>query len=96
MPITWEQGQKYGDRPAEGWMPSLLVQVSSSWLSWKFMVGSYQLIGTGGTVAGVGQYLKSKNEEIVVAIADPEGSGLYNKVGARSCIHPQQADNVSR
>jgi len=36
--------------------------------------------GTGGTVAGVGQYLKSKNEDIVVAIADPEGSGLYNKV----------------
>ncbi|KIK09826.1 hypothetical protein K443DRAFT_433 [Laccaria amethystina LaAM-08-1] len=36
--------------------------------------------GTGGTVAGVGQYLKSANENIRVAIADPEGSGLYNKV----------------
>jgi hypothetical protein len=29
MPITWEQVQKYGDRPAGRWMHSLLVQVSS-------------------------------------------------------------------
>ncbi|KAF8895734.1 tryptophan synthase beta subunit-like PLP-dependent enzyme, partial [Gymnopilus junonius] len=36
--------------------------------------------GTGGTVAGTGQYLKSMNEDVVVALADPEGSGLYNKV----------------
>ncbi|PPQ95342.1 hypothetical protein CVT26_008187 [Gymnopilus dilepis] len=35
--------------------------------------------GTGGTVAGVGQYLKSMNEDVIVALADPEGSGLYNK-----------------
>jgi cysteine synthase A len=36
--------------------------------------------GTGGTVAGVGRYLKSMNEDVYVAIADPEGSGLFNKV----------------
>ncbi|KDR75107.1 hypothetical protein GALMADRAFT_249007 [Galerina marginata CBS 339.88] len=36
--------------------------------------------GTGGTVAGVGQYLKSMNQDVLVAIADPDGSGLYNKV----------------
>ncbi|EDR11926.1 uncharacterized protein LACBIDRAFT_246912 [Laccaria bicolor S238N-H82] len=30
--------------------------------------------------AGVGQYLKSANENVRVAVADPEGSGLYNKV----------------
>jgi cysteine synthase len=38
------------------------------------------VVGTGGTVAGVGRYLKSKDENIIVAISDPEGSGLYNKV----------------
>jgi cysteine synthase len=37
------------------------------------------LTGTGGTIAGVGRYLKANNEDIVVALADPEGSGLYNK-----------------
>ncbi|GLB37783.1 putative PALP-domain-containing protein [Lyophyllum shimeji] len=36
--------------------------------------------GTGGTIAGVGQYVKSMNENVVVALADPEGSGLFNKV----------------
>lgn len=41
------------------------------------------LAGTGGTIAGVGQYLKSMNEDVTVALADPEGSGLYNKVPLR-------------
>ena len=37
-------------------------------------------IGTGGTIAGTGQFLKSMNEDVLVVLADPEGSGLYNKV----------------
>lgn len=37
-------------------------------------------LGTGGTIAGVGQYIKSMNEGVIVALSDPEGSGLYNKV----------------
>ncbi|CCL99653.1 uncharacterized protein FIBRA_01673 [Fibroporia radiculosa] len=36
--------------------------------------------GTGGTIAGTGQFLKSMNEDIIVALSDPDGSGLYNKV----------------
>ncbi|KAF7305910.1 PALP-domain-containing protein [Mycena chlorophos] len=36
--------------------------------------------GTGGTIAGVGRFLKSKREDIVVCLADCEGSGLYNKI----------------
>ena len=36
--------------------------------------------GTGGTLAGVSQYLKRKNPNIKVVLADPEGSGLFNKV----------------
>ncbi|KAJ6498768.1 PALP-domain-containing protein [Mycena sanguinolenta] len=36
--------------------------------------------GTGGTIAGVGRFLKSMDEDVVICLADPEGSGLYNKV----------------
>jgi len=38
-------------------------------------------IGTGGTIAGTGQFMKMMNENVMVVLADPEGSGLYNKVG---------------
>ncbi|KAK2560495.1 Cysteine synthase 1 [Acropora cervicornis] len=34
--------------------------------------------GTGGTIAGVGSFLKSKNPNVKVILADPEGSVLYN------------------
>jgi cysteine synthase A len=33
--------------------------------------------GTGGTIAGVGLGLKAKNEDIVIALADPHGASLY-------------------
>ncbi|TFK54550.1 PALP-domain-containing protein [Heliocybe sulcata] len=36
--------------------------------------------GTGGTIAGTGQFLKAMNDDILVVLADPEGSGLYNKI----------------
>ncbi|KAH9455415.1 hypothetical protein MJO29_012195 [Puccinia striiformis f. sp. tritici] len=36
--------------------------------------------GTGGTIAGVGKFLKSKNHSIGLVLADPPGSGLFNKV----------------
>ncbi|KIM45342.1 hypothetical protein M413DRAFT_338217 [Hebeloma cylindrosporum] len=52
--------------------------------------------GTGGTVAGVGQYLKSKNEDILVAIADPEGSGLYNKVKHGVMFDRKEAEGTKR
>ncbi len=35
-------------------------------------------VGTGGTLAGVGQYLKEQRKDIVIALADPMGSALYN------------------
>ncbi|KAL5474601.1 hypothetical protein EMCRGX_G026573 [Ephydatia muelleri] len=34
--------------------------------------------GTGGTLAGVGMFLKSKNPNVKVVLADPQGSVLYN------------------
>ncbi|MDJ1179984.1 cysteine synthase A [Roseofilum sp. BLCC_M91] len=36
--------------------------------------------GTGGTYAGVAMYLKEKNPNIRVVVADPMGSGLYSYV----------------
>lgn len=35
-------------------------------------------VGTGGTLAGVGIGLKEKNKDVVIAIADPMGSALFN------------------
>jgi cysteine synthase len=35
-------------------------------------------VGTGGTLAGVGLGLKAKNEDVVIALADPHGAALYN------------------
>ena len=35
-------------------------------------------IGTGGTLSGVGSFLKSKNKEIKIGLADPMGAAMYN------------------
>jgi cysteine synthase A len=36
--------------------------------------------GTGGTLAGVSRALKGRRPGVVVVLADPPGSSLYNKV----------------
>jgi cysteine synthase A len=38
--------------------------------------------GTGGTLAGVSRYLKSKRDEVIIVLADPPGSSLYEFVRA--------------
>ncbi|HLB14096.1 MAG TPA: cysteine synthase A [Burkholderiales bacterium] len=35
-------------------------------------------VGTGGTLAGVGMYLKQRNPNVRIGIADPMGAGLYS------------------
>jgi cysteine synthase len=35
-------------------------------------------IGTGGTLAGVASYLREKNKDIVIGVADPRGAAMYN------------------
>ncbi len=35
-------------------------------------------VGTGGTLAGIGLYLKERNPKIQIGIADPMGAALYN------------------
>ena len=36
--------------------------------------------GTGGTISGVARYLKSKVPDIKIVLADPQGSGLFNRI----------------
>lgn len=36
--------------------------------------------GTGGTISGVARFLKPRLPQLKVILADPQGSGLYNKV----------------
>ena len=52
----------------------------------------YHTTGTGGTVAGVGRYVKSKNPDVKVVLADPTGSGLYNKV--RECSYWVRSNSI--
>ena len=35
-------------------------------------------VGTGGTLAGVSTYLRSRKKDIVIGIADPRGTAMYN------------------
>jgi cysteine synthase A len=35
-------------------------------------------VGSGGTLAGVSRYLKEKNKDIVIAVADPRGAAMYH------------------
>ncbi|MDA9190281.1 cysteine synthase A [Alphaproteobacteria bacterium] len=35
-------------------------------------------VGSGGTLAGIGAYLKSQNRKIAIGLADPHGSALFN------------------
>ncbi|OQS05790.1 cysteine synthase [Thraustotheca clavata] len=50
--------------------------------------------GTGGTIAGVSLYLKHKNPNVQVVLADPPGSSLYNKVRYNVCYAAQQSERT--
>jgi cysteine synthase A len=38
-------------------------------------------IGTGGTIAGVSQFLREKKKDVVIGLADPRGAAMYNLFG---------------
>ncbi|KAJ8514188.1 hypothetical protein ONZ45_g8246 [Pleurotus djamor] len=52
--------------------------------------------GTGGTIAGTGRYLKSMDEDLMVVLSDPEGSGLYNKVKHGVMYDRREAEGTKR
>ena len=37
-------------------------------------------LGTGGTISGVLEYLVPRLPKLLVVLADPQGSGLYNSI----------------
>ncbi len=52
-------------------------------------------IGTGGTISGVGRYLKEKNPNIRVVGVDPEGSIYHHKFyGTDGEIHPYKLEGI--
>ena len=38
------------------------------------------MVGTGGTLSGVAEYLVPRLPNLLVVLADPQGSGLYNSI----------------
>ena len=52
--------------------------------------------GTGGTLSGTGKFLKTMNEDIIVALSDPEGSGLYNKIKYGVMFDQREAEGTKR
>ena len=55
---------------------------------WEQMEGNIDAfvagVGTGGTISGVGKYLKSKNAKINIVIADPVGSVVADAVNTKN------------
>ena len=52
--------------------------------------------GTGGTISGVALFLKSKLPDIKVVLADPQGSGLYNKIKHGVMFHTLEREGTRR
>ncbi|RUO96356.1 tryptophan synthase beta subunit-like PLP-dependent enzyme [Jimgerdemannia flammicorona] len=52
--------------------------------------------GTGGTIAGITRYLKPLIPTLRVFLADPQGSGLYNRVRHGVMYAPQEAEGTRR
>jgi cysteine synthase A len=52
--------------------------------------------GTGGTISGVAMYLKPKVPELKVVLADPQGSGLYNRVKYGVMFNRSEAEGTRR
>jgi cysteine synthase A len=52
--------------------------------------------GTGGTISGVAMYLKPRLPDMKVVLADPVGSGLYNKVKYGVMFDPKEREGTRR
>ncbi|OAL55724.1 PALP-domain-containing protein [Pyrenochaeta sp. DS3sAY3a] len=52
--------------------------------------------GTGGTISGVALFLKSKLPHLQVVLADPPGSGLFNRVKYGVMFDPKEKEGTRR
>ncbi|KAH6562359.1 hypothetical protein BASA50_006557 [Batrachochytrium salamandrivorans] len=52
--------------------------------------------GTGGTLGGVAHFLKPLLPDLKIVLADPDGSGLFNKVKHNVMYTPEQAEGKRR
>ncbi|KAJ4372187.1 Cysteine synthase 2 [Neocucurbitaria cava] len=52
--------------------------------------------GTGGTISGVTLYLKSKLPDLKVVLADPPGSGLFNRIKYGVMFDPKEREGTRR
>ncbi|ORZ01060.1 tryptophan synthase beta subunit-like PLP-dependent enzyme [Syncephalastrum racemosum] len=52
--------------------------------------------GTGGTLSGLATYLKARIKHLQVFLADPPGSGLFNKVKYNIMYAPQEREGSRR
>jgi cysteine synthase A len=52
--------------------------------------------GTGGTISGVALFLKSKLPSLKIVLADPPGSGLFNRVKYGVMFDPKEREGTRR
>jgi len=74
----------------EGTGPEIFTQTSGRMDA--FVAGA----GTGGTISGVAMYLKPKLPSLKVVLADPEGSGLFNRVKYGVMFDPREREGTRR
>lgn len=65
---------------------------------WNQMQGNVDIFvagaGTGGTISGVGRYLKEKKKDVKIVCADPVGSILYDLFYHKKVIEPPKSYKV--
>lgn len=52
--------------------------------------------GTGGTITGVARYLKARLPDVKIILADPQGSGLFNRIKYGVMFDPREREGTRR